>query len=88
MSLSNRYEIYKIVAGKRLLVPPFHEKGVFYSKMFLLERFCLITDFQTFYCTFCDKLNAQWCQENILSTFIPLQNICKIPYQVLGNAPY
>ena len=29
------------------------------------QNFFLLTDFQNFCCTFCDKLNAQLCQENI-----------------------
>ena len=76
-----KYQEFSICVGKYL--PPFHE--IFctenpYPEMFLTRTlFYLSTDFQNFCCTFCDKRNAQLCQENISSKFKQLQNICDKP---------
>ena len=47
-------------------------KNVFDHNFFICQPILKI-----FCCTFCDKLNAQLCQENILDKFKQLQNICE-----------
>ena len=61
MILSNhyKYRAFKIFAGKYL--SPLHEifvQEIPVQKCFWPEPFYLSTDFQTFCCTFCDKLDA------------------------------
>ena len=45
----------------------------------------LSTDFQNVCSSICDKLNAQLCQENILSRFKQLQNICEKPHRAASG---
>ena len=62
---------------RRKYLPPFHERFLYRKSLFknVLNQnfFYLSTDFQNFCCTFCDKLNAALCQENI-----SVLNNCKI----------
>ena len=55
-----------------------YKKSLF-KNVFDHNLFYLSTDFKNFCCTFCDKLNVQLCQENILDKFKQLQNICEKP---------
>ena len=67
---------FKFFAGKYL--PTIHE--IFVQKIpYNPYSNCFDDNFfiQFFGRTFCDKLNAQLCQENISSRFNQLQNICK-----------
>ena len=84
-----KYQDFYFFAGKHL--PPFH--GIFIQKSLfknVLTRtfFYLSTYFQNVCCTFRDKLNAQLCQENILSRFKQLQNILHHWLVAASKLPY
>ena len=71
-----KYQEFQFFAGKYL--PPFNE--IFVQKIPTRpELFYLLTDFQNFCSTFCDKLIAPLCRTNISSRCKQLQNICEKP---------